>query len=97
MMIRFCAKKRGFLLKTSIELVIQKSCFLFLFIQIFLIVFLSSSFATIVNEIYHEFDFVPTIFVINIPKTSNNFFSYLLLKAFSINADNFFQTVNLVR
>ena len=34
MMIRFCAEKRGFLLKTSIELAVQKFYFVFLFIQV---------------------------------------------------------------
>ena len=84
-------------LKTSVELMIQKFYFLFLFVRIFLIGSLSSSFATIITEVYHGFDSVPKMLATNIPKTSNDFFSYFMLKAFSINDDNLLQCVNLTR
>lgn len=95
--IKFCAEQDEFLLKNSIELIIQKFYFLFLFVQIFLIVSLSSSFATIINKMYHEFDSVSKILAINISKTSNYFFFHFLLKAFFISADSFLQSVILIR
>lgn len=94
-MIRLLVEQQGFALQTTVELTIQNYYFCFLFVQVFLIVALSSSAATILDQIYHSFDTVPTFLAINLPKTSNYFLSYLMLHAFSISAGELVQVSGL--
>lgn len=95
--LRFLAKQQGFVTEMAVELAVQKYYFLFLFVQVFLTVSLSSSIATIVNSIYHGLDSVPTLLAASLPKSSNYFFSYLLLQAFSISAGNLLQITRLIQ
>ena len=95
--IRLLVEQQGFALRTAVELTIQKYYFCFLFIQVFLTVALSSSAATILGQIYHNFDTLPTFLAINLPKTSNYFLSYLMLHAFSISAGGLVQMSGLLQ
>ncbi len=91
MVVRLLVQQQGFALQTAIELTVQKYYFCFLFIQVFLTVALSSSAATILGQIYHGFDSLPTFLAISLPKTSNYFLSYLMLHALSISAGELVQ------
>lgn len=95
--IRLLVQQQGFALQTAVELTIQKYYFCFLFIQVFLTVALSSSAATVLGQIYHGFDSLPTFLAINLPKTSNYFLSYLILHAFSISAGELVQISGLLQ
>ena len=97
MIIRLLVRQQGFALQTVVELTIQKYYFCFLFIQIFLTVALSSSAVTILGQIYHGFDSLPTFLAINLPKTSNYFLSYLMLHALSISAGELVQISGLLQ
>lgn len=95
--VRLLVQQQGFALQTEVELTIQRYYFCFLFIQVFLTVALSSSAATILGQISHGFDFLPTFLAINLPKTSNYFLSYLTLHAFSISAGELVQISGLLQ
>ena len=95
--IRLLVEQQGFAIRSAVELTIQKYYFCFLFIQVFLTVALSSSAATILGQVYHNFDTVPTFLAINLPKTSNYFLSYLMLHAFSISAGELVQISGLLQ
>ena len=95
--IRLLVEQQGFILQTAVELRIQNCYFYFLFIQVFLTVALSSSAATILGQVYHSFDTLPTFLAINLPKTSNYFLSYLVLHAFSISAGELVQISGLLQ
>ena len=95
--IRLLVEQRGLALQAKVELNIQKYYFGFLFIQVFLTVALSSSAATILGQIYHSVDTLPTFLAINLPKTSNYFLSYLMLQAFSMSAGELVQTSGLLQ
>ena len=95
--IRLLVEQQGFAFRTAVELTIQKYYFCFLFIQVFLTVALSSSAATILGQIYHNFDTLPTFLAINLPKTSNYFLSYLMLHTFSISAGGLVQMSGLLQ
>ena len=69
---------------------------MFLFMQVFLTVFLFSSIMIIIQEILHDLNFLSMILTINLSKTSNYFFSYLLLQDFSISADSLLQMKELI-
>ena len=97
LILRFLSEQQEFLIINSIEIAIQNYYFVFLFIQMFLTISLFSSITIIVDEIYYEFDFVSKVLAKNLSKTSNYFFSYILLQIFSINASQFIQISNRVK
>lgn len=65
---------------TTQEMSIAGYYFLFLYIQIFLVVSLASSLTTVVPEALKYPASVPTILADNIPKSINYFYSYLMLQ-----------------
>ena len=95
--LRILAEQQGLLTSSSVELAVQNYYFIFLFLQVFLTVSLSSSITTIANEIYHGFDSIPRVLAENLPKTSNYFFSYILLQGLSVSAGQILQLPNLVK
>ena len=95
--IRLLVEQQGFALRTRVELTIQKYYFCFLFVQVFLTVALSFSAATILGQIYHNFDTLPTFLATNLSKTSNYFLSYLMLHAFSTSAGGLVQISGLLQ
>ena len=97
MIVRLLVQQQGFAFQTVLDLAVQKYYFIFLFIQVFLTVALSSSAATIVGQIYHGFDSLPTFLATNLPKTSNYFLSYLMLQALSISAGELVQISGLLQ
>ena len=96
-LIRFLAGQQGFLTVQDLELAIQRYYFTFLFVQIFLTVSVSASATTIINDVYHGLDFIPLVLASNLPKTSNYFFSYILIQGLSISANQFAQLLGLFR
>ncbi|KAL5361412.1 hypothetical protein BJX96DRAFT_84597 [Aspergillus floccosus] len=63
------------------EVLIQRHYFFFLYVQVFLVVSVSSSVTTMVPDIVQNVQSVPQILADNLPKASNYFYSYLLLQA----------------
>ncbi|EKG11957.1 protein of unknown function DUF221 [Macrophomina phaseolina MS6] len=63
------------------ELETQGYWFIFLFVQVFLVVTLSSGITATIDEILNSPLQVPTILAENLPRGANYFFSYLLLQA----------------
>ena len=95
--IRQLTQHQGFASSQDVELAVQKYYFCFLFTQVFLTVALSSSVTTLIENIYHGFDSVPTVLATSLPRSSNYFLSYLLLHAFSISASQLAQIGSLVQ
>ena len=94
--LRFLAKIQGDYTGMAIELSVQKYYFAFLFVQVFLVVSISSGIATIISQITHDPQSVPAILAQNLPKASNYFFSYLLLQALSVSAGALVQIMGLI-
>ena len=95
-LVRLLAQHQGLCTGVSIELAVQRHYFSFLFIHVFLTVSLSSSITTIIASILHGLGSVPSILALNIPKTSNYFFSYLLLQALTISGGGLVQIARLM-
>jgi len=96
LILRAITRRQSLLTKMIVELSLQKYYFAFLFMQVFLTVFLSSSITTVAQEILHDLNFLPTILATNLSKASNYFFSYLLLRGFSISAGSLLQMRELI-
>lgn len=94
--LRFLAKVQGDYTGMSVELSVQRYYFAFLFVQVFLVVSISSGITTIISQISHDPQSVPAILAQNLPKASNYFFSYLLLQALSVSAGALVQIMGLI-
>ncbi|OAF60523.1 hypothetical protein VC83_03515 [Pseudogymnoascus destructans] len=67
----------------AVESSVQRLYFIFLFIQVFLVASLSSSITTVLAGLGSNAKSVPLVLAQNLPKASNYFFSYFILKASS--------------
>lgn len=95
LILRFLSRNQGVHTGMSMELTVQNYYFGFLFVQIFLVVSISSGFSTIFNSIT-DVTSVPSLLAQNIPKASNYFFSYMVLQAMSVSAGALVQIFGLV-
>ena len=96
LILRMITRRQGLLTEVAVELSLQKYYFAFLFVQVFLTVSLASSIAAVAQEILHGLNSLPAILAINLPKASNYFFSYLLLRGFSVSAGSLLQMGGLI-
>lgn len=95
--LRFLAKTQGDHTGMAVELSVQRYYFAFLFVQVFLVVSISSGITTTIQQISKSPQSIPSILAANLPKASNYFFSYLLLQALSVSAGALVQIGGLVQ
>ncbi|PKY01335.1 DUF221-domain-containing protein [Aspergillus campestris IBT 28561] len=95
LMLRFLCRAQGLHTGMGVELTVQNYYFAFMFVQLFLVVAVSSSFSTIINNVTNVTSW-PELLAQNIPLSSNYFFSYMILQAMSVSAGALVQIVNLV-
>ncbi len=93
--LRLLAKTQGDHTGMAVELSVQQYYFAFLFVQVFLVVSISSGITTVIEQISHSPQSIPSILAENLPKASNYFFSYLLLQALSTSAGALVQVMGL--
>ncbi len=77
--------------RVAVELSMQEYYFYFLFIQLFLVVSISSSVAALLNGFTQDFASVAGMMAQNLPKAGNYFFSYMILQALSVSAATLLQ------
>ncbi|EZF34642.1 hypothetical protein TMEN_503 [Trichophyton mentagrophytes] len=95
LVLRFLSRNQGVHTGMAIELTVQNYYFAFLFVQIFLVVSISSGFSTIIDSLKNVLS-VPDLLAQNIPKASNYFFSYMVLQAMSVSAGALVQIFALI-
>jgi len=78
------------------ELFMQDYYFVFLFVQIFLVISISSGLTAILSGATQDFKSVAVLITQNLPKASNYFFSYMLLQALSMSAAALLQVDRLI-
>ena len=96
MILRLLAKNQGVQTGMAVELAVQDYYFAFLFVQVFLVVSISSGITTILKELTSNPVSVPSLLAQNLPKASNYFFSYMLLQALSVSAGALLQLFSLI-
>jgi hypothetical protein len=74
-------RRQGQLTQSAMELSLQGHYFTFLYLQVFLVVSISTSITTTIPEVLDNLASVPSILATNIPKASDYFYSYLLQQA----------------
>ncbi|EED23543.1 DUF221 domain protein, putative [Talaromyces stipitatus ATCC 10500] len=94
--LRFLSQTQGLQTGMSVELMVSNYYFAFLFVQLFLVVAISSSFSTLIDSVTNITGW-PELLAENIPKSSNYFFSYMILRAMSVSAGALAQILNLIK
>ncbi|KAJ5815680.1 hypothetical protein N7474_007457 [Penicillium riverlandense] len=95
LILRFLSRTQGLSTGMAVELTVQHYYFAFLFVQLFFVVTIASSFGTIIDNVTNVTSW-PNILAQNIPKSSNYFFSYMILQAMSVSAGALLQIFGLV-
>ena len=95
LILRFLCRAQGLHTGMAIELTVQNYYFAFLFVQLFLVVAISSSFSVVLDHIADVTSW-PEMLAQNIPVSSNYFFSYMILQALSVSAGALVQIFSLV-
>ena len=95
LILRLFARIQGCHTGMAIERSVQGMYFAFLFIQVFLVVSISSGITTVIEKISEQPFAAPEILARNLPKASNFFFSYLLLQALSVSGAALLQIATL--
>ncbi|KAH3673239.1 hypothetical protein WICPIJ_009858 [Wickerhamomyces pijperi] len=81
----------------EIELDVQRWMFFFLFLHIFLIVTISSGFTVILQGLLNNPVSIPNILATNLPKCSNFFFTYILVRGLSYFGNTLVQNYQLFK
>ena len=96
LILRFLSKTQGDYTGMSVELSVQRYYFAFLFVQVFLVVSISSGITAVIGQLANSPQSAPAILAQNLPKASNYFFSYLLLQALTVSAGALVQIMGLI-
>ncbi|KAK9376595.1 uncharacterized protein V1513DRAFT_410665 [Lipomyces chichibuensis] len=84
--LRLFATQRGASTGVQVEEIVQSSYFSFLFVQVFLVVTIASSITTVIQQLTQNPTSIPGLLASNLPKSSNFFFSYLILQGLTASA-----------
>lgn len=79
-------EQQGCITRTAMELSLQAQYFIFLYIQVFLVVSISSAITAVIPTLLDDLRSTPTVLAQNLPKASNYFLSYIILVACSQSA-----------
>ena len=96
LILRFLSKTQGDYTGMAVELSVQRYYFAFLFVQVFLVVSISSGITAVIGQLANSPQSAPAILAQNLPKASNYFFSYLLLQALTVSAGALVQIMGLI-
>ncbi|EIW55322.1 DUF221-domain-containing protein [Trametes versicolor FP-101664 SS1] len=94
--LRLLARFQGTTQRTTIELSLMSRYFLFLVINSFLVVTLSSGIITALPDLVKNPNGIPALLAKNLPKASSFFLTYIVLQGLSGTAAGFLQVVPLV-
>ena len=89
--LRFLSDLQGAQTGAERELSVQSYHFALLFVQVFLVVSISSGILSALQELLNDPFSVPLTLAANLPKASNYFFSYMILQALSTSASDLLQ------
>lgn len=95
MVFRFLADQQGVPTGVARELSVQNYFFVFLFLQVFLLVSISAGITSTIQELVNNPLSVPRTLASNLPRASNYFFSYMILQALSVSSGALMQVASL--
>lgn len=90
-LLRFLAQTTGTTTTGERELLVQNFYFAFVFIQLFLVVSISTGISATIQKLIKDPISVPQTLAQNLPKSANYFYSYMILQALSISSGTLLQ------
>ncbi|KAF2181915.1 DUF221-domain-containing protein [Zopfia rhizophila CBS 207.26] len=90
-LLRFLSELTGVATTGERELMVQNFYFAFVFIQLFLVVSISSGISATIEKIVNDPVSIPATLAQNLPKSANYFYSYMILQALSISSGTLLQ------
>jgi len=96
LILRYLVEEQGKLTRVATELSMQRHYFIFLFVQLFMVVSISSSTAAFLSGLTQDIKSIAALVASNLPKASNYFFSYMLLQGLSVSAATLLQINRIV-
>lgn len=91
LVLRFLAEMTGTTTAGERELLVQNFYFAFVFVQLFLVVSISTGITAAIQKLVNDPISVPQTLAENLPKSANYFFSYMILQALSISSGTLLQ------
>ncbi|KAG9194215.1 hypothetical protein G6011_04250 [Alternaria panax] len=91
LLLRFLAGLTGTTTSGERELLVQNFYFAFVFVQLFLVVSISTGITSTIDKLVNDPLSVPQTLAQNLPKAANYFFSYMILQALSISSGTLLQ------
>jgi branched-subunit amino acid transport protein AzlD len=95
-LLRFLAGLTGTTTSGERELLVQNFYFAFVFVQLFLVVSLSTGITTAIDKLVKEPTGIPKTLAESLPKAANYFFSYMILQALSISSGTLLQIGSVI-
>jgi len=90
-LLRFLAGMTGTTTSGERELLVQNFYFTFVFVQLFLVVSISTGITTAIEQLVNDPISIPATLAQNLPKAANYFFSYMILQSLSISSGTLLQ------
>ncbi|KAF2269814.1 DUF221-domain-containing protein [Lojkania enalia] len=90
-LLRFLAELTGVTTSGERELLVQNFYFAFVFVQLFLVVSISTGITSTIQKIIDNPVSIPETLAQNLPRSANYFYSYMILQAFSISSGTLLQ------
>ncbi|KAF2470089.1 DUF221-domain-containing protein [Lindgomyces ingoldianus] len=90
-LLRFMAELTGVTTAGERELLVQNFYFAFVFIQLFLVVSISTGISATIDKLVNNPLSVPQTLAQNLPRSANYFYSYMILQALSISSGTLLQ------
>ncbi|KAF2740253.1 DUF221-domain-containing protein [Polyplosphaeria fusca] len=90
-LLRFLAELTGVTTAGERELLVQNFYFAFVFVQLFLVVSISTGITATIQKLIDNPLSIPQTLAENLPKAANYFYSYMILQAFSISSGTLLQ------
>jgi hypothetical protein len=90
-LLRYLAGLTGTTTAGERELLVQNFYFTFVFVQLFLVVSISTGITTAIKQLVDNPISIPQTLAENLPKAANYFFSYMILQALSISSGTLLQ------
>ncbi|RDW64209.1 hypothetical protein BP5796_10711 [Coleophoma crateriformis] len=94
--LHFLALVQGAQTGTQLERTVQNYYFAFLFVQVFLVVSVSTGAITTLASSVSNLTSIPDLLATNLPKAANYFFSYMILQALSTSSGTLLQIGTLI-
>ncbi|KAA8901896.1 hypothetical protein TRICI_005974 [Trichomonascus ciferrii] len=93
---QYLAILRGHATMVQVQLDVQCSMFIFLFIQVFLVITVSAGITSLIHQLFTHPTVFPKLLAENLPKASNFFFAYIVIQSLSTFGNSLLQPTTLL-